>query len=113
MTAARATLAELDLLERERVLVDAEAVRGQMFSVNRVLRNNLQSIPDRISAIVAAEANAAACHKLIYNEVIRSLNAAADGLAALQVDEGSADITRRVASKQLADSVSQETVGKG
>jgi hypothetical protein len=61
----------IELKRLEGTLVDAESVRQSAFNQARAARNLLVAIPDRIAAIVAGLDNAAACHKVIDDEVRR------------------------------------------
>jgi len=109
---AKASLAELDLAERQGELINADAVHKQDFMLGRILRNNLQTMPDRIAALVAASSDAAECHRLIAGEVHASLEQIVENISSVEIDASELDINRRVSADQLdeaSDDVSQET----
>jgi phage terminase Nu1 subunit (DNA packaging protein) len=108
LTAAKADLAELERERRVGELMLAEVVRKQDFAIARILRNNLQSIADRVAPMVAAETDAGKVHDLINTEVAQSLESAITAMAAEEVDDATLDITRRTAAEQLAESTASE-----
>ena len=110
LTAAKADLAELERERRVGELMLTEVVRRQDFTIARVLRNNLQSIADRVSTMVAAESDPAKVHDLINAEVTQSLESAINAMAAEEVDDATLDITRRTAAEQLAESTAAEDI---
>lgn len=68
--------AAADLLELERAeltgrLVDAEEVRRAAFALARAAQDSLMSIPDRVSAILAAEDNPGRTHDILTLEISR------------------------------------------
>ena len=101
LTAAKADLAELEADEKRGVLIRADAVRQQDFKLARILRNNLQSMPDRIAALVAAEADPTRVHEMIAGEVNQSLERVLDAMEAEQVDDAALDVTRAAAAEYL------------
>ena len=107
---ANAALKELDLAEREGELISAEGVRKQDFTLSRILRNNLLSMADRISALVAAESDAKQCHKMITTEVENSLLGVIANMESAQIDEADLDITRKASKEVFDEIVSQETL---
>lgn len=112
LNSAKASIAELDLAERRGELINAEAVHKQDHMLGLILRNNLQTMPDRIAALVAASTNAAECHRLIAAEVHASLVQIVENISSVEIDEADLDVNRQVAFDQLeesAKSVSQET----
>lgn len=74
LTKARASVAELNHSELVGSLVRADVVHMQDFKIGRILRNNLQSIPDRISAILAAETEEEKIYAMIDTEIRNSLD---------------------------------------
>lgn len=108
LTAAKADLAELERERRIGELMLTEVVRRQDFTIARVLRNNLQSIADRVATMAAAESDPAKVHDLINTEVTQSLESAIAAMQAEEVDDATLDITRRTAAEQLAESMTGE-----
>jgi hypothetical protein len=82
-------------------LLRASVVRRQDFQLGRILRNNLESIPDRISAIVAAESSADLVHDLISREIRDSQDQVIEAMELETVDDAALDITRRNAKEEL------------
>lgn len=113
----KADIAELDRAERQGKLINAEAVRRQDFQLAYILKTNLLSIADRISALVAAEKDSAICHRLIFDEVNGSLQAVIESMDATEIDLAELDINRKAMSDSLTASegkeVSQETSDTG
>lgn len=101
LTAAKAGLAELDLAEREGDLVSARGVEKMDFDLGRILRNNLQSIPDRLAALLASEGDAGVCHQLVLGEVNKSLESVIKNMGGVAVDAAELDITRKTSSRYL------------
>ena len=101
LVAAKADIAELESAERAGSLVNADAVRSQDFTLGLIMRNNLFSMADRIAPLVAAEAKAAECHRLITAEVINALEQIIANMEGAEIDEAELDITRRIAGEYL------------
>jgi phage terminase Nu1 subunit (DNA packaging protein) len=101
LTAAKANLAELSHGELIGELLRASVVRRQDFQLGRILRNNLESIPDRISAIVAAESSADIVHDLISREIRDSQDQVIEAMNLAEVDDAALDITRRNAKESI------------
>ncbi len=97
----KANLAELEHAERTGALISAEGVYSQDFQIGHILKTNLLSIADRVSAVLAAETCAAACHKVIYDEVNESLLAAVENMHCTDAELTDMDITRRAAAESL------------
>jgi hypothetical protein len=76
-------------------------VRRQDFQLGRILRNNLESIPDRIAAIVAAESSADIVHDLISREIRDSQDQVIEAMNLAEVDDAALDITRRNAKESI------------
>ena len=98
---AKASLAELDHEERQGNLRRGDVIDSQDYAIATILKNNLQSIPDRQSAILAAETDPAKVHDILSVEVRNSLNDAIQAMAIKQVDDAHLDITRRNAREEL------------
>ena len=108
---AKADLTELDVQERNGDLISASAVRDQDFKLARILRNNLQSIPDRTAPLLAANMDAASIHKALYDEINLTLEQIISAMASTEVDDATLDITRARSAEQLAaaDPQAQQT----
>jgi phage terminase Nu1 subunit (DNA packaging protein) len=70
--------AQRERLEREaalaaRELVPAAEVRATWFKLARAARDNLQSIPDRLAPVLASENDSAEVHRLMREEIERTL----------------------------------------
>lgn len=112
LTSAKADIAEIEALEKSAAVVDANAIRKQDFTLARILRNNLQTMPDRIAALIAAESDAHTVHKIISDEVRQTLEQIIASMEATEIDEAELDVNRRSSLEQLETSegeVSQET----
>lgn len=66
---AQAELRELELQEKRGMLVKAEDVKRRAFVQARAARDALQSVPARVSAIVAAESDPAKVHDILAVEI--------------------------------------------
>ena len=108
---AKANLAELDHEERQGNLSKTDVIQTQDYTIATILKNNLQSIPDRQAAILAAETDPAKIHDILSGEVRNSLNDAIKAMAIQEVDDASLDITRRTAREILdgADTPQQDS----
>ena len=78
--AADAEMAELKLAEQQGVLIRVDAVKAALAAAFTSTRDNLLQIPSRLSAILAAETDAAKVHELLQAELHRAL----EGMAAVQ-----------------------------
>ena len=67
MYAAR--LQKLEFEERSKKLVPYDELKLELAKLHLQVRDNLRTIPDRISAIVAAESDSAKIHSIISNEI--------------------------------------------
>jgi hypothetical protein len=74
----QARLTKLDYEERSGDLVRKAEVQVAAFNHYRRYRDHMLNIPDRVAAMVAAEADAAKCHEIIASEIRRILNDFAD-----------------------------------
>ena len=101
LTAAQAEKTELEVAEIKGGLVRAAAIHKQDAMLANTLKNNLLSMPDRIAALCAAEADPVAVHDIITGEVVHSLQAVVEALSGMQVDDATLDITRRTAHEYL------------
>ena len=78
--AAEAGIAEIKLAEQQGVLIRVDAVKAALAAAFTSTRDNLLQIPARLSAVLAAETNAADVHELLQAELHRAL----EGMAAVQ-----------------------------
>ena len=69
-----ARLAKLDFEQRSGKLVDADEVRAQIFALGRRMRDTLLGLPDRLAPVLAAQADPAAIHRLLSEEIVASLS---------------------------------------
>jgi hypothetical protein len=65
-----ARLAKLDFEQRSGKLVDADEVRAQIFGLGRRLRDALLGLPDRLAPVLAGQADQAAVHQLLTEEIM-------------------------------------------
>lgn len=63
----------LDLEQRRGKLISVDAVKIEFFNMSRLLRNAYQSLPDRVSAILASTTDAAEVHKILSDEILKIL----------------------------------------
>lgn len=103
LTKAKADLAELDREQRIGELLKASVVRAQDARLATILRNNLQSIPDRLALILAAESDERTVYNAMSTEIRSSLEAVIAAMQAAEVDDAQLDITRRAALAALDD----------
>lgn len=70
LTRAKRRLQELRTGELEGKLVRTEYLEKQDFEIAMILADTLQTIPDRIAPLLAAEQDANACYKLLDAELV-------------------------------------------
>jgi hypothetical protein len=68
-----ARLAKLEFELRSGKLVDADQVRAQIFALGRRLRDAFLGLPDRMAPLIVGQADQAAVHRLLTQEVITCL----------------------------------------
>jgi hypothetical protein len=73
-----ALLARLKYEERAGGLVRRDQVEDAIFRTAREFRDRMQSIPDRISAVIAAQTDVAVIHQILSDEIRTALNDFAD-----------------------------------
>lgn len=73
-----ARLAKLDFEQKSGKLVDADEVRAQIFALGRRVRDTLLGIPDRLAPVLAGQADAAAIHRIMSEEILASLSELSD-----------------------------------
>lgn len=83
LATAKADREELELAERRGELVSAAEVRDSAFTVSRLSRDNLLSIPDRCAGIIAGLDDEATIHRVMMDEIRRSLTAFTEQCRAL------------------------------
>ena len=74
-----ARLAKIDFEERSGKLVNRDEVQVAAFNRFRTFRDGMLNIPDRVSAMVAAESDATAVHAVLTVEIRKALLEFADG----------------------------------
>jgi hypothetical protein len=74
----QARLAKLEYEERVGKLVSKDEVQVAAFNKFRQFRDHILNIPDRVAAMVAAEAETAKCYEILATEIRRALNEFAD-----------------------------------
>lgn len=67
--AAEASLAELKLAEQRGELIRVDAVRHALAKVCAETRDNILQVPDRLSAVLAAETDQARVHSMLTSEL--------------------------------------------
>jgi len=68
-----ARLAKLDFEEKSGRMVDSQDVQNEAFKIARAVRDAMLSIPDRISAELAAETDTFKVHKKLADEIRKAL----------------------------------------
>jgi hypothetical protein len=67
-------MAKLEFERESGKLVDADAVRAQIFALGRRVRDTLLGVPDRLAPILAGETDPAVIHRLLTDEIERGLS---------------------------------------
>ncbi len=70
---ARATREEMDLKVRTGELIETSKVEHEAFTVARIVRDAMLSIPDRLAGLVTAESDQAKNHALLTKEIFDAL----------------------------------------
>ncbi len=76
---ALASLRELELQLRMGELTSVDAVRERAFKIGRIVRDRMQSIPDRVAGIIAAEKDQDKIYEILTKEIHNALEALANG----------------------------------
>ena len=105
---AKADMAAMEVSKMKGDLISASVQRSHDYALATILKNNLFSIPDRISAIIAAESEASTVHDLITQEVRNSLDNVIKSMEKTEVDDASLDVTRRQSNELLTKENSNE-----
>ena len=74
----QARLTKIDYEERIAKLVSKDEVQVAAFNTFRQFRDHMLNIPDRLAAMLAAEADRAKCYEILATEIRRALNDFAD-----------------------------------
>jgi len=74
----QARLAKLEFEEKTGKLVDSDSIKVAAFNLFRQFRDGMLGIPDRVSAMVAAESEEARVHRILTDEIRKALNDFAD-----------------------------------
>ncbi len=74
----QARLAKLEYEEKVGKLVSKDEVQIAAFNRFRQFRDHLLNVPDRLAAMLAAEADAAKCYEILATEIRKALNEFAD-----------------------------------
>lgn len=101
---AKADLTEMEHKEKQGELIRADVVYRNQYKAGTILKNNLLSIPDRQSAILASETDAAKVHAALTEEINNCLADALDAMKSEDWDSASLDITVRDARLHLDES---------
>ena len=68
-----ARLAKLEFEQKSGKLVDADEVRAQIFALGRRARDGLLGLPDRVAPLLVGQADQAAVHRLLTQEIMTCL----------------------------------------
>jgi len=74
-----ARLAKIDFEERTEKLVSRDEMRVAAFNRYRTFRDGMLNIPDRLAAVLAAEADPRRTHELLATEIRKALTEFSDG----------------------------------
>lgn len=77
---ATASMAELLLAQKRGELISAREIEQAQFAIARQVRDRMLSIPDRIAAIVAAEADVHKVRELLTEEIRLALTELSNSL---------------------------------
>ena len=75
-----ARLAKIQYEEKLGKLINRDEVQVERFNTNRIIRDGVLNIPDRVSAQLAAETNEKKVHEILTTEIRNALNGIADSL---------------------------------
>lgn len=74
-----AKMAELKYKIETKMLVPVEDVKILFFDIARTVQQNMLNIPNRVSAIIAAEIDEKKIHDILLDEIAKSLEALSNG----------------------------------
>ena len=75
-----ARLAKIQYEEKLGKLINRDEVQVERFNTNRIIRDGVLNIADRVSAQLAAETDQKKVHEILTTEIRNALNGIADGL---------------------------------
>lgn len=75
LTKIKADLADLKFRKEQGELIEKKKVEKEAFELARQIRNNLESIPSRVSALLAAESDEKKVKEILINEIYQALEA--------------------------------------
>ena len=75
-----ARLAKIQYEEKLGKLINRDEVQVERFNTNRIIRDGVLNIPDRVSAQLAAENDEKKVHEILTMEIRNALNGIADSL---------------------------------
>jgi hypothetical protein len=75
-----ARLAKIQYEEKLGKLISRDEVQVERFNTNRIIRDGVLNIPDRVSAQLAAETDEKRVHEILTAEIRNALNGIADNL---------------------------------
>jgi len=75
-----ARLAKIQYEEKLGKLINRDEVQVERFNTNRIIRDGVLNIADRVSAQLAAETDEKKVHEILTTELRNALNGIADGL---------------------------------
>ena len=75
-----ARLAKIQYEEKLGKLINRDEVQVERFNTNRIIRDGVLNIADRVSAQLAAETDEKKVHEILTTEIRNALNGIADGL---------------------------------
>lgn len=101
MITIKADLAELEHARQVGELVARPGLDSAMKKLGITLRNNILSAPDRLAAILAAEADAKSVYEILDIELRKLLGDILAAMDKIEVDDRLLDVTRRESLAQL------------
>lgn len=87
LTEAKADIAELNRRELAGELVRVEVQRRNLYAVGREVRNNLETIPDRLAGVLAGETDKSKVHQVLAGEIRAALEQLVEKLTATLVED--------------------------
>lgn len=94
LTRARRRMAELAHNEQIGAVVDSKTIQKHHSALAHILKNNLETIPDRIDSILAAETDPEKCRGIVISQIRESLNGVLSAMDDLEVDSAKLDAER-------------------
>lgn len=87
LTREKRSIAKMNRLELEGRLVRVEVQNNNLMTLGREIRNNLETIPDRIAALAAAENDKAKVYNMLAAEIRESLDQLVEKLSETLVED--------------------------